>query len=70
MFYKKGFLKNFGKIKETGHRPNFIEKETPTQVLSFDFPTFLRTPFLQNTSEKTINSTTKFPNIKYFLYFN
>ena len=33
---------------------NFIKKETPTQVFPVNFVKFLRTPFLQDTSQQLL----------------
>ena len=45
---EKRSSKNFRKIHTKTHAPeacNFVKKETPAQVFSFEFAKFLRIPF-------------------------
>ena len=67
MFYKKGVLKNLIKFtgkhlcqslflnKVAGHRPaNLLKKRLRHRCFPVNFIKFLRTPFLQNTSERLL----------------
>ena len=54
VFYKKGVLRNFAKLPVAC---NFIKKRLWHLSFCVNFAKFLRTPFLQNTSERLLLQT-------------